>query len=107
MMLQAHYRSPINYTLEVIQQCQASLKRIYNCKEKLTLTLAKAPEGAMTQEQKDTIDGFRQQFITAMDDDFNTADAVSASLSWCGRSTPTVTAILFPAKSISPMRKPV
>ena len=78
MMLQAHYRSPINYTLEVIQQCQASLKRIYNCKEKLTLTLAKAPEGAMTQEQKDTIDGFRQQFITAMDDDFNTADAVSA-----------------------------
>ena len=78
MMLQAHYRSPINYTLEVIQQCQASLKRIYNCKEKLTLTLAKAPEGAMTQEQKDTIDGFRQQFIAAMDDDFNTADAVSA-----------------------------
>ncbi len=78
MMLQAHYRSPINYTLEVIQQCQASLKRIYNCKEKLTLTLTKAPEGAMTQEQKDTIDGFRQQFITAMDDDFNTADAVSA-----------------------------
>ena len=78
MMLQAHYRSPINYTLEVIQQCQASLKRIYNCKEKLTLTLAKATEGAMTQEQKDIIDGFRQQFITAMDDDFNTADAVSA-----------------------------
>ena len=78
MMLQAHYRSPINYTLEVIQQCQASLKRIYNCKEKLTLTLAKATEGAMTPEQKDTIDGFRQQFIAAMDDDFNTADAVSA-----------------------------
>lgn len=78
MMLQAHYRSPINYTLEVIQQCQASLKRIYNCKEKLTLTLAKATEGAMTQEQKDIIDGFRQQFIAAMDDDFNTADAVSA-----------------------------
>lgn len=78
MMLQAHYRSPINYTLEVIQQCQASLKRIYNCKEKLTLTLAKAPEAAMTQQQKETIDGFRQQFITAMDDDFNTADAISA-----------------------------
>lgn len=78
MMLQAHYRSPINYTLEVIQQCQASLKRIYNCKEKLTLTLAKAPEAAMTQQQKEAIDGFRQQFITAMDDDFNTADAISA-----------------------------
>ena len=78
MMLQAHYRSPINYTLEVIQQCQASLKRIYHCKDKLTLTLAKAPEGAMTQEQKETIDGFKQQFITAMDDDFNTADAISA-----------------------------
>ena len=78
MMLQAHYRSPINYTLEVIQQCQASLKRIYNCKEKLTLTLPKAPEAAMTQQQKEAIDGFRQQFITAMDDDFNTADAISA-----------------------------
>ncbi len=78
MMLQAHYRSPINYTLEVIQQCQASLKRIYNCKDKLALTLEKAPEAAMTQQQKETIDGFRQQFITAMDDDFNTADAISA-----------------------------
>ncbi len=78
MMLQAHYRSPINYTLEVIQQCQASLKRIYNCKDKLTLTLEKAPVGAMTPQQKETIDGFQRQFIAAMDDDFNTADAVSA-----------------------------
>ena len=78
MMLQAHYRSPINYTLEVIQQCQASLKRIYNCKDKLTLTLEKAPAGAMTPQQKETIDGFQRQFIAAMDDDFNTADAVSA-----------------------------
>ena len=78
MMLQAHYRSPINYTLEVIQQCQASLKRIYHCKEKLTLTLTKASEGEMTQQQKETIDGLKQQFIAAMDDDFNTADAISA-----------------------------
>ena len=78
MMLQAQYRSPINYTLEVIQQCQASLKRIYNCKDKLTLTLEKAPAGAMTPQQKETIDGFQRQFIAAMDDDFNTADAVSA-----------------------------
>ncbi len=78
MMLQAHYRSPINYTLEVIGQCQASLKRIYNCKDKLTLTLEKAPAGAMTPQQKETIDGFQRQFIAAMDDDFNTADAVSA-----------------------------
>ena len=78
MMLQAHYRSPINYTLEVIQQCQASLKRIYHCKEKLTLTLTKASEGKMTQQQKETIDGLKQQFIAAMDDDFNTADAISA-----------------------------
>ena len=78
MMLQAHYRSPINYTLEVIQQCQASLKRIYHCKEKLTLTLTKASEGEMSQQQKETIDGLKQQFIAAMDDDFNTADAISA-----------------------------
>lgn len=78
MMLQAHYRSPINYTLEVIQQCQASLKRIYHCKEKLDLTLQKAPEQAMTQQQKETIDAFERQFVAAMEDDFNTADAISA-----------------------------
>lgn len=78
MMLQAHYRSPINYNVEVIEQCRSALDRMYHFKENLDFALTKAQDGEFTQEQKDAILARKQQFITAMDDDFNTADGISA-----------------------------
>ncbi len=39
MMIQSHYRSPFNYTLEVIESCKNSLERLYNCREKLEFAL--------------------------------------------------------------------
>lgn len=77
MMLQAHYRSPINYSLEVIEQCQAALTRLYHCKETLQRAKAVAKSGELTQEQKQSLEEYRQKFIQAMDDDLNTADAIA------------------------------
>ncbi len=78
MMLQAHYRSPINYNVEVIEQCKASLERMYNFKKNIAFALSKAEDGGITDEQKEAILARKQQFIDAMEDDFNTADAISA-----------------------------
>lgn len=78
MMLQAHYRSPINYNVEVIEQCKASLERMYNFKKNIAFALSKAEDGVFTDEQKEAILARKQQFIDAMEDDFNTADAISA-----------------------------
>lgn len=77
MMLQAHYRSPINYNVEVIEQCKASLERMYNFKKNIAFALSKAEDGEFTDKQKEAILARKQQFIDAMEDDFNTADAIS------------------------------
>lgn len=78
MMLQAHYRSPINYNTEVIEQCRAALDRMYKFKENLDFALTKAQDDEFTEEQKNAILARKEQFIRVMDDDFNTADGISA-----------------------------
>ncbi len=77
MMIAAHYRSPINYTDEVITQCKSSLERINNCKEMLTFSISNSPEGEITEEQQNSIDSYKDKFMQAMEDDLNTADALS------------------------------
>ena len=80
MMLQAHYRSPINYSLEVIEQCRAALDRLHTCRDNLDFALknaAPAP-GADEAEWRQKLESRRAQFITAMDDDLNTADGIAA-----------------------------
>lgn len=78
MMLQAHYRSPINYSLEIIEQCKSALERLYNCKELLQRAKNTAPEGDVTEDEKASLLRYKDQFIASMDDDLNTADAISA-----------------------------
>lgn len=78
LMLQAHYRSQINYTVEIVESCVASLSRLYNCRENLVHAGKTAPEGDITPSQKAALDQYREAFITAMEDDLNTADALSA-----------------------------
>ena len=79
-LISSHYRSPINYSVDIIEQCKASLVRLYNCRESLDFALKNAvdtlPENA--DEIKKALDGRRDQFIRVMDDDLNTADAISA-----------------------------
>ena len=79
-LISSHYRSPINYSVDIIEQCKASLVRLYNCRESLDFAMKNAvdtlPENA--DEIKAKLLSRKDQFITAMDDDLNTADAITA-----------------------------
>ena len=77
MMVQAHYRSPINYCVELLDACKASLERLYTCRDTLDRAIANAPAGAADPDSLALFDQRKQAFITAMDDDLNTADGVS------------------------------
>jgi len=77
LMIASHYRSPINYSLDIIEQCRSALERLYNCRENLIFALSHAVEGQLIREQAVTLDGFKASFKDAMEDDFNTANALS------------------------------
>ena len=74
-LLTAHYRSPLNFKREIIDQCKSSLERLYTAREHLDFLIGHAGEG------KDEIvaeaDRLIAEFIAVMDDDLNTADALS------------------------------
>ncbi len=76
-MLSAHYRSPINFSDELLTQSQTGMERIVKCMENLKFLSGKLADGTMTDEEKASLDIFRNQFIAHMDDDLNTADAIS------------------------------
>ena len=78
MMIQAHYRSPINYCKELLDACKASLERLYTCRNTLDRAIAAAPAGDCSEAAKELFAQREQQFITAMDDDLNTADGITA-----------------------------
>ena len=78
MMLQAHYRSPINYSLELIEQCKAALERLYQCKESLERARKTAPDGGISEEEKAALLRYKEAFVASMDDDLNTAEAIGA-----------------------------
>lgn len=77
LMLSAHYRTPLNFSRELIEQSQNSLDRIYNCYENLSFKIGNAPETGADSLKTALIDR-RAQFNEALDDDLNTADAISA-----------------------------
>ena len=80
MMLQAHYRSPINYSLEVIEQCRAALERLHNCRDSLDFALESALGQGDWHAFREKMDARAAQFVEAMDDDLNTADGIAALL---------------------------
>ena len=80
-MLSAHYRSPINFSAELMEASKNGLERIITSVEKLKELQGKVSGDALTeaeQENQKTVDELIAKFEAAMDDDFNTADAVSA-----------------------------
>ena len=80
-LLSSHYRSPINFSQEVIEQTQNGYQRIINGKANLERLLSFAEDKEMTDKEKVTLedlDLYRRAFIKAMDDDLNTADALTA-----------------------------
>lgn len=77
-LISSHYRSPINYNLEIIEQCKSALDRLYTCRESLDFALKNAQDIEDDTELINQLNSRREQFIAAMDDDLNTADGVAA-----------------------------
>ena len=75
LMISSHYRSPINYSTDIIEQGKSALERLYNCREGLVFAIEHAENGG---EVSDYLDTHKAEFIRAMDDDLNTADALAA-----------------------------
>ncbi len=75
-MLSGHYRSPINYTSELIESCKAALERLYNCRENLDFAIENAhgTDVTLVEDAKKA----KEKFCAAMDDDLNTVEALAA-----------------------------
>ncbi len=79
-MLSGHYRTPLNFNVELLEQAKSALDRLYNSVQNLEYLLDYAPDSELNpDEQKfyDSLDSYRDRFINVMDDDFNTADGLS------------------------------
>lgn len=80
-MLNAHYRSPLNFSAELMDSAKNSLDRILNAFEKLRDFEKKASGDNMTEAERVDFHEIilsKQKFEASMDDDFNTADAIAA-----------------------------
>ena len=80
-MLSAHYRSPLNFSAELMEAAKNGLERIVTSVTNLNFLLKNAKDREMTEEEQrlaEEAKGYIARFDEAMDDDFNTADAVSA-----------------------------
>ncbi|MEZ3466941.1 MAG: cysteine--tRNA ligase [Schaedlerella sp.] len=80
-MLSAHYRSPLNFSAELMESAKNGLERIVTAAENLRFLMKNAQAEAMNESEKEAFAKTREYvegFEKAMDDDFNTADAVAA-----------------------------
>lgn len=80
LMLSSHYRTPINYSLDIIEQCKSSLARIYNCLDNLKFEKENSSVEQSEQDKEiiDEIQAHKESFISSMDDDFNTGGGLAA-----------------------------
>ena len=74
-LISSQYRSPINYSVDIIEQAKNSLERLYTCRNNIDFALKNAEDGG---EVPSFVEEYKNKFIVAMDDDLNTADALAA-----------------------------
>ena len=102
LMVASHYRSPINYSVDVIEQCRAALDRLYNCRDNLAFVTENAPSGEKDGEQeiRARMEQYRGKFVEAMEDDLNTADALSALFDLARDINTSLNAATAPSKEL-------
>ena len=79
-MMSAHYRIQINFSKELLDSAKASMDRLYNAVSNLENLIGEVSKEEMNEEEKsylDSLDKYREKYIQKMDDDFNTADALT------------------------------
>ena len=80
-LLSAHYRSPINFSREVMDHTASALERLYNSKKNLEYLMEKSEERELLSKDKDRLEKleyYKSEFVKSMEDDLNTADAIAA-----------------------------
>jgi cysteinyl-tRNA synthetase len=80
-LLSAHYRNPLNYSAESLEQSKAALQRLYTTLDNLTFISQNSDAETLTASESAVLSGlgkYREAFIAAMDEDLNTADAIAA-----------------------------
>lgn len=80
-LLSAHYRSPVNFSDALMQQAKSALERVYTCIDSIKFSLESSVERDLNEnehELKNALSAAKVRFSDAMDDDLNTADAISA-----------------------------
>jgi len=101
-MLMSHYRSPLNYSGEILMQAKAALERLKTAKASLEFIAENGSDTAYDGEAEfiSSLPKYRERFIEAMDDDFNTADAIAVIFELV-RESNTVAASPSPSKSFA------
>ena len=80
LMLSGHYRIQLNFSKDLLDSAKASIERLYNAIGNLENLISEVKVEKMTEEEMKylkSLDAYRQRYIEKMDDDFNTADAIS------------------------------
>ncbi|WP_238884297.1 cysteine--tRNA ligase [Clostridium sp. YIM B02551] len=80
LMLSGHYRIQLNFSDELLDSAKASVERLYNAISNLESLLDEVKREEISEDEKkylESLDSYRQRYIEKMDDDFNTADAIS------------------------------
>lgn len=81
LMLSAHYRQPVNFSMELLDSAKASVERLYNCVSNIENLLDETNVETMTETEAEflkSLNKHKEKYIEKMDDDFNTADAITA-----------------------------
>ena len=80
LMLSGHYRIQLNFSNDLLESAKASVERLYNAIGNLENLISEVKINEMTEDEVkylNSLDSYRQRYIEKMDDDFNTADAIS------------------------------
>ena len=93
-MLSAHYRSPINFSKTLMESSKSALDRIYNCLSDMKFLASNADDRTeLTDSEKSfksALDSYKEKYVAAMDDDLNTADAISVLFEIVSESNKTI-----------------
>ena len=79
-MLSGHYRNPINFSLDLMEQAKSGIERMKNSLTNLKYIVENGEDRELTAEEKEIslrLNAYKDKFIEVMDDDFNTADGIS------------------------------
>ena len=103
-MLMSHYRSPLNYSGEILMQAKAALERLRTAKSNLEFFIANGRNGALSEADAAFVQGldqYREKFDAVMDDDFNTADAISVIFEMVREINTAVSPAADPSKALA------